>query len=452
MIDTALIGMLAARDGLIGASPEFTGYEADTLHGNESKNILGDEEYSKLKEYIQEIARQQFRLDETASPRDPVVRSKFKTIALNSMRVLGISVNETDVPLLVQKMFDDILGYGPLEKYFWDPEVTEIIVNGTKITVEKNGVEFDADEHFESIEQARETVQRMIAPTGKRLDLAEPEVNTRLFDGSRLIAQIAPIAPDGLLIDIRRFRQDLTVAMLMKGGVFSHALLDFLRAAVVSRQNIVISGGTESGKTTILNVMASFIPENERIITIEDPAELRLQHPKVRRLEARPPNIEGKGEITIRRLVKSALRMAPKRIIVGECRGAEAFDMLQAMNTGHLGSITTLHANSAWDSISRLLGMVLQTGMDLNESAVYSMIASAVDLIVHIVMDRTGRRRVDHVVEVAGTRTGEGGSVSGVELNPLWSFSVEKDDWVWVASKFLRKEKFERDGGWRCFL
>lgn len=450
MLDAALVGMLAARDGLIGPSEVESAVFSPSGEEEEKKEILEAEEYARLKEHVREITRQLFRLEETASPRDPVVRSKFKTIVLNSMRVLGITANEADVPALVQKMFDDILGYGPLEKYFWDPEVTEIIVNGTRITAEKNGVELDADEQFESIEQAREVLQRMIAPTGKRLDYAEPEVNTRLFDGSRLIAQIAPIAVDGLLIDIRRFRQDLTVTTLLKNGAFSPALLDFLRAAVVSRQNIVVSGGTGSGKTTVLNVMASFIPENERIITIEDPAELQLQHPKVRRLEARPPNIEGKGEITIRRLVKSALRMAPKRIIVGECRGAEAFDMLQAMNTGHLGSLTTLHANSAADSISRLLGMVLQTGMDLSEGAIYSMIASAVDLIVHIQMDRSGRRRVDHVVEVVGTLLSESGSVTGVKLNPLWVFDPENDDWVWVAEKFLRREKFERDGGWKC--
>lgn len=444
--DVALLGMFAARDGLISAAVEPCSEEPD------KEEIISPEVYSQLKDHVQEIVRQQFRLEETVRSRDPVIRSKFKAIALNCMRYLDIRVGTPDVPALVQRLFDDIMGYGPLERYFWDPEVTEIIVNNTKITVEKNGIEFDAEEQFESVEQARDVVQRMIAPTGKRLDYAEPEVNARLFDGSRLIAQIAPIAVDGILVAIRRFRQDLTVAELLKNGAFSRALLDFLRAAVVSRQNIVVSGGTGSGKTTLLNVLGSFIPESDRIITIEDPAELRLQHPKVRRLEARPPNIEGKGEIPIRRLVKSALRMAPKRIIVGECRGAEAFDMLQAMNTGHLGSLTTLHANSAADSITRLVGMVLQTGMDLNESAILNMIASAVDLIVHVEMDRTGRRRVDHVVEVAGIRRNEAGAASGVELNTLWAFSREKNDWVWVGRKFLRKEKLVREGGWRCSL
>ncbi|MDH7578185.1 MAG: ATPase, T2SS/T4P/T4SS family [Bacillota bacterium] len=444
--DVALLGMFAARDGLISAAVEPCSEEPD------KEEIISPEVYSQLKNHVQEIVRQQFRLEETVRSRDPVVRSKFKAIALNCMRYLDIRVSTPDVSAVVQRLFDDIMGYGPLERYFWDPEVTEIIVNNTKITVEKNGIEFDAEEQFESVEQARDVVQRMIAPTGKRLDYAEPEVNARLFDGSRLIAQIVPIAVDGILVAIRRFRQDLTVAELLKNGAFSRALLDFLRAAVVSRQNIVVSGGTGSGKTTLLNVLGSFIPESDRIITIEDPAELRLQHPKVRRLEARPPNIEGKGEIPIRRLVKSALRMAPKRIIVGECRGAEAFDMLQAMNTGHLGSLTTLHANSAADSITRLVGMVLQTGMDLNESAICNMIASAVDLIVHIEMDRTGRRRVDHVVEVAGIRRNEAGAVSGVELNPLWAFSGEKNDWVWVGRKFLRREKLVREGGWRCSL
>lgn len=436
--------MFAARDGLITA-------EAEPCPDSEEKEkVLSPEVYLQLKNHVQEIVRQQFRLEETMRSRDPVVRSKFKTVALNCMRYLDIHVDTQDVSVLVQRLFDDIMGYGPLEKYFWDPDVSEIIVSGTKIFVEKNGVEFEAEERLESIEQTRDVVQRMIAPTGKRLDYAEPEVGARLFDGSRLTAQIAPIAVDGILVTIRRFRQGLSPAELLKRGMLSRPLLEFLWAAVVSRQNIVVSGGTGSGKTTLLNVLGAFIPKGDRIITIEDPAELQLQHPRVRRLEARPPNIEGKGEIPIRRLVKSALRMAPKRIVVGECRGAEAFDMLQAMNTGHLGSLTTLHANSASDSVTRLVGMVLQTGMDLNESAILNMIASAVDLIVHIEMDRTGRRRIDHVVELAGVRRNEAGSISGVELNPLWTFDKEKGDWVWAGRKFLRKEKLVREGGWMC--
>ncbi len=235
------------------------------------------------------------------------------------------------------RLFDDILGFGPVEKYFFDQDVTEIIISGINVRVMRRGKREPVVDRFESLQHARRVVERMIAPTGRRLDLANPRVSARLFDGSRLMAHIAPVAVDGITATIRRFRQDITAEALVKNGACSAELMGFLRACVLARQNIVISGGTGSGKTTWINVLASFIPPNESIVTIEDTAELQLQHPDVRRLESRPANIEGQGEVTLRDLVADALRVFPDRIIVGECRRGEVFDMLQAMNTGHLG-------------------------------------------------------------------------------------------------------------------
>jgi pilus assembly protein CpaF len=213
---------------------------------------------------------------------------------------------------------------------------------------------------------------------------------------------------------------------------------------VVARQSIVISGGTGSGKTTLINAVGSFIPYNESIVTIEDTAELQIQHPDVRRMEARTANIEGRGQITLRDLVGDALRMIPDRIIVGECRGEEAFDMLQAMNTGHDGSLTTVHANSAQDCISRLLTLTQMASMGLEQAAIYEIIAGAVDIIVHIGRDRTGQRRILEIAEVEGTDS------RGVKLNSLWEYNRENKDWEWVAKKFKRKKKLIEDGGWKC--
>lgn len=295
MLDNSLVASLAVRDGLLELASLAS--VTDEKKNDSEGAVIDRDEYERLRAYVQDAVSEQFTYADTARPRDPAIRNRFRNIVMYAVGQLKIKIEEPDMPSLVQKLFDDILGYGPLEKYFFDPEVTEIKVNGLTIRYEKNGVEHIAPESFETIEQAYNLVQRMIAPTGRRLDLAQPEVNARLFDGSRLIAQIAPVAVDGILITIRRFRQDITIADLISKGAVSAEIVDFLQASVKARLNIVVSGSTSSGKTTWLNNLASFIPASESIITIEDPAELQLQHPDVRRLEARPKSIEGTGEI-----------------------------------------------------------------------------------------------------------------------------------------------------------
>jgi len=438
-VDYALLGTLAVRDGMLQMESE--------LVSNDKEEIIDRDNYERLKSHVQELVRQQFSLADTANVRTPVVRSKFRTIAENAMRNLGIQVTEADMHILVQKLFDDILGYGVLEKYFFDPSITDIIVNNTEIRIIKNGKRMVAEDKFEDTYQAHTILDRMLAPTGRKIDSSTPRVNARLFDGSRLHACVTPTAVDGILITIRRFPEVISVDTLIKNSTLSKQLLEFLRACVVARQSIVISGGTGSGKTTLINAIGSFIPYDESIITIEDTAELQIQHPDVRRMEARTANIEGKGQITLRDLVQDALRMIPDRIIVGECRGEEAFDMLQAMNTGHEGSLTTVHANSAQECINRLLTLTQMASMGLEQAAIYEIIAGAVDIIVHVGRDKTGQRKILEIAEVAGTDEHH-----GVKLNTLWKYDRKNKNWKWVAKDFIRKKKLIEDGGWKCSL
>ena len=438
-VDYALLGTLAVRDGMLQMESESV--------SNDKEEIIDRDNYARLKSHVQELVRQQFSLADTANVRTPVVRSKFKTIAENAMRNLGIQVTEADMHILVQKLFDDILGYGVLEKYFFDPEITDIIVNNTEIRVIKKGKRMIAEDRFEDTYQAHTILDRMLAPTGRKIDSSTPRVNARLFDGSRLHACVTPTAVDGILITIRRFPEVISVDTLIKNSTLSKQLLEFLRACVVARQSIVISGGTGSGKTTLINAIGSFIPYDESIITIEDTAELQIQHPDVRRMEARTANIEGKGQNTLRDLLQDALRMIPDRIIVGECRGEEAFDMLQAMNTGHEGSLTTVHANSAQECINRLLTLTQMASMGLEQAAIYEIIAGAVDIIVHVGRDKTGQRKILEIAEVAGTDEHH-----GVKLNTLWKYDRKNKNWKWVAKDFIRKKKLIEDGGWKCSL
>lgn len=442
-IDSFLVASLAVRDGL--ATYDVLPTSKTDYTNNE---IMSGDAYRALRWKIQAVVREQFTLEEThpSKARNPVTRSKFNELVI---RNLDADIKEPDIPALTTRLFNDILGYGPLEEYFNDPEVTEIKVNGTQIKVEKKGVEIEVKEQFENIEQTVDLIRRMISLTGRRIDAAEPEVNARLHDGSRLIAQISPIAVEGAMITIRRFRQDITATSLIQNRAVSSEIMDFLKAAVAVRSNMVIAGGTSSGKTTWLNVLASFISDNHSVITIEDPAELQLQHPDVRRIEARPPNIEGKGEYTQSDGVKSSLRMAPDIVIVGECRREEAFDMLQAMNTGHLGSMTTIHCNSAHHAVDRLENMVAQAGMNLPHDAILNQIADAIDIIVYVVQDSTGRRRLDHIVEIVGTERAGDGRTVGVIINPLWQYNPDTDSWEWIAHDFKRRDKFAL-GGWIC--
>ena len=332
---------------------------------------------------------------------------------------------------IFQDVMNDMMGFGPIQPLLDDEEITEIMVNGPKkVYVEKKGqlersnVTFDDDAHVIRI------IERIILPLGRRVDTDSPTVDARLPDGSRVNAVVPPVAIDGPSITIRKFRRDkLTIGQLVEYNSLTQNMAELLRACVLARLNIVISGGTGSGKTTLLNVLSGFIPVNERIITIEDAAEMQLQQDHVLRLETRPASVDGSGETTIRDLVRNSLRMRPDRIVVGECRGGEALDMLQAMNTGHDGSLTTLHANTPRDALSRLETLVLMAGMDLPLKVVRQQISSAVDLIVQQSRLKDGTRKITAITEVAGmegdtivltdvfkfelTGIGEGGKVLG---------------------------------------
>ena len=305
---------------------------------------------------------------------------------------------------LFEQIVAEILGFGPLEPLLADETITEIMVNGPKnIYIERKGLISRADVTFENDDHVLRIIDRIVAPLGRRIDESSPTVDARLPDGSRVNAVIPPISLVGPVITIRKFSKiPLTVDDLIRFGSITPELVEFLRACVVSRCNIIVSGGTGSGKTTLLNVLSGFIPDDERIVTIENAAELQLRQEHVVTLESRPPNIEGRGEITIQDLVVNSLRMRPDRIVVGECRAGEALDMLQAMNTGHDGSLTTLHSNSPRDTLARLEVMCLMAGMDLPVRAIREQVSSAVDLIVHQERLRDGTRKVTKVTEVQG--------------------------------------------------
>jgi pilus assembly protein CpaF len=303
-----------------------------------------------------------------------------------------------------QEIADDILGYGPLEPFLRDETVTEIMVNGARdVYVERGGVIEPADVSFSDDAHVLRIIDRIVSQVGRRVDEASPMVDARLPDGSRVNAIIPPLALRGPTLTIRKFSQDpYTLADLATFGSVTPTAASFLGACVRGKVNVLVSGGTGSGKTTLLNALSAFVPGNERVVTIEDAAELQLQQRHVVALESRPPNVEGEGEVRIRELVRNALRMRPDRIIVGEVRGAETLDMLQAMNTGHEGSLTTIHANTPRDAVHRLEMLVLMGGVELPVRAIREQIASAFDLIVHLVRLVDGTRRVSRITEVAG--------------------------------------------------
>jgi pilus assembly protein CpaF len=316
----------------------------------------------------------------------------------------GLALTRAERVRMLEQITDEIIGLGPLEPLLRDETVTEIMVNGPRqVYIERNGrleltnVVFQNDDHVMRI------IDRIIAPIGRRIDESSPMVDARLTDGSRVNAIIPPLSLIGPVITIRKFSASpFTVDDLIRFGTSTPEMFDFLRACVEARLNIFVSGGTGSGKTTTLNVLSSFIPNDERIITVEDAAELQLRQEHVVTLESRPPNIEGRGAVPIRELVRNCLRMRPDRIIVGECRGGEALDMLQAMNTGHDGSMSTGHANSPRDMLARLETMVLMAGVDLPLRAIREQVSSAVDLIVHQSRLKDGSRRIEYITEVQG--------------------------------------------------
>ncbi|HLD82478.1 MAG TPA: ATPase, T2SS/T4P/T4SS family, partial [Candidatus Omnitrophota bacterium] len=307
---------------------------------------------------------------------------------------------------LVKEIADEALGFGPLEDLIDDPEVTDIMVNNKdEVYIERHGKIELTSKKFVSNEQVKTIIERIIAPIGRRIDESVPMVDARLPDGSRVNAIIPPLSLTGPSLTIRKFRKErFKIEELIGLNTLNSSMSEFIKACVVSRKNIIVSGGTGSGKTTVLNVLSAFIPERERIVTIEDAAELKLHQEHWVRLESRPPNIEGKGAVPIRDLFRNTLRMRPDRIIIGECRGIETMDMLQAMNTGHDGSMTTIHANSTHDVLTRLDSMILMAGVELPIRAIREMIASAIDVIVHTARLSDGTRKIIQITEVAGMK------------------------------------------------
>ena len=343
----------------------------------------------------------------------------------------AIKDNPFAIPLgdrerLVEELISEILGLGPIEPLLKDPSVTEVMVNGPdSIYIERKGRLQKTDVRFRNTEHLMHIIDRIVTAVGRRVDESSPMVDARLADGSRVNVIIPPLSLIGPCVTIRKFSKDvLTVDKMIEFGSFDQRMAEFLEDCVKGRLNIVVSGGTGSGKTTLLNVLSSYVPATERIVTLEDSAELQLKQDHVVTLETRPPNIEGEGEVTMRDLVRNALRMRPDRIIVGECRTGEALDMLQAMNTGHDGSMTTAHANSARDVLSRLETMVLMSGMELPLRAIRSQIASAVDIIVQIARLRDGSRKIINIAEVTGM---EGDIITLQDLFYFENHGVDQD-------------------------
>jgi pilus assembly protein CpaF len=365
---------------------------------------IADDPYADLKarvhhQCIEKLGPELFRGDTSEDLTDQVYRAVTEELALDRTPLTREERRE-----IVRQLTDDILGYGPIEPLLRDESVTEVMVNGfDRVFVERSGKLERTDVRFVDDSHVMRIIDKIVSQVGRRVDEASPMVDARLPDGSRVNAIIPPLALNGPTMTIRKFSRDpYTVNDLISFGTLTARSAQFLAAAVKGKLNILISGGTGTGKTTTLNAMSAFIPQDERIVTIEDAAELQLQQDHVITLESRPSNIEGTGEIKIRELVRNALRMRPDRIIVGEVRGAETLDMLQAMNTGHEGSLTTIHANSPRDALARLETLVLTAGVELPHRAIREQIASAFDLLVQIQRLVDGSRRVTHVSEVMG--------------------------------------------------
>lgn len=329
---------------------------------------------------------------------------KFEEAITKMLLEEDVILAKTERQKVIQEIKDEVLGFGPIEPLLRDEDISEVMINHAKqVYIERKGKLVLSDVVFRDDDHVLRVIEKIITPLGRRCDESTPYVDARLPDGSRVNAIIPPLALKGPCVTIRKFKKDpLTIEDLIRFGSLSREMADFLKACVLARLNLVVSGGTGSGKTTTLNVISSFIPDDERIITCEDAAEIQLRQEHVITLESRPPNIEGKGAVTIRDLVRNCLRMRPERIVVGECRGGEALDMLQAMNTGHDGSMTTVHSNDPRDSISRLETLVMMAGMNLPQRAIREQISRAVNIIVQQSRLKDGSRRITYITEVQG--------------------------------------------------
>lgn len=401
-----------------------TGVEGhDGFESNEA--VRTQDEYSDLKRKVHTDLIELLNKEESdgAIPkkgRDEYIKNKIEGL----VNATGITVTRAEKNRIVREILNDVIGLGPIEPLLENPDITEIMVNGPySVYVERRGKLELSDAQFTNNEHVMNVINRIVSSVGRRIDESSPMVDARLSDGSRVNAIIPPLALTGPTVTIRKFsKRPLTVNDLIRFNSVSPKMMSFLEACVKGKTNIIVSGGTGSGKTTLLNVLSSYIPESDRIITIEDAAELQLRQNHVITLESRPANIEGVGQITIRDLVRNALRMRPDRIIVGEVRSGETLDMLQAMNTGHDGSLTTAHANSPRDLISRLETMVLMSGMEMPVRAIREQVSSALDLIVHQSRMKDGTRKIVSITEVVGM---EGDTITLQELFGYRSSGVD---------------------------
>jgi len=382
---------------------QFKHHLIDTVaHMMEKDHVLLDENHQVIEGYLEQIYQE-----------------------LNP----GLGFSDSIKTRMFKEVLDEMLGFGPIQPLLDDPDITEVMVNGIdKIYVERNGKITKTDVTFADDNQIIRLIERIILPLGRTIDSNNPTVDARLPDGSRVNAVIPPVMIEGPCITIRKFQTDkLGFEQLIKMGSISENMVQLLRACVIGRLNILISGGTGSGKTTLLNVLSGFIPENERIITIEDAAELQLQQEHVLKMETRPPNVEGRYGKSIRDLVTNSLRMRPDRIVVGECRSGEALDMLQAMNTGHDGSLTTVHANSPRDAADRLETLSLMAGLDLPSRVIRKQIASAIDVIIQISRFSDGTRKVTSITEISGM---EGEVITMTEIFKFEQRKIDQDGTV----------------------
>ncbi|HEU4759520.1 MAG TPA: CpaF family protein [Dehalococcoidia bacterium] len=357
-----------------------------------------------------------------ADERRKVVEQATETVLRREMPGVGGITRDQ----IVSRVVDEVVGLGPIDAMIRDPSISEVMVNAPdEVYFEREGILYLSDVRFRDADHIHRIIERIIAPLGRRVDESSPMVDARLPDGSRVNVIIPPVSPKSPTITIRKFRADkLTMEDLIKAGTIAEEMADFLRACVKLRLNMLISGGTGTGKTTFLNALSASIPESERIVSIEDPVEIKMQQPHVVSLEARPSNIDGKGEITQRDLLRNSLRMRPDRIIIGEVRGPEAFDMLNAMNTGHEGSLSTVHANSPRDALARVENMVLMANLELPDRAIREQMASALHLMVQLARFTDGVRRVTHITEISGM---EGQVVTMQDLFRFEQSGVDED-------------------------
>jgi pilus assembly protein CpaF len=382
-------------------------------NGNGSENA--PRTFQEMKSRLHRVLINRMDLSKLASLTPEQVHAEVSRLAESVLAQEAMPLSTIEKERLVNDVQHELFGLGPLEPLLADPTISDILVNSPQtIYIERNGKLEVTDVAFKDDEHLMRVIERIVSSVGRRIDESSPMVDARLKDGSRVNAIIPPLSIDGAILSIRRFgAEPLTMDMLIEKKALTKEIADMLHMCVAARLNTMISGGTGAGKTTLLNALSASIPDDERIVTIEDSAELQLQQPHVVRLETRPPNIEGRGEVTQRDLVRNALRMRPDRIVIGEVRGGEAIDMLQAMNTGHDGSLTTVHANTPRDALSRLETMIQMTGMRLSERAMRQQIAAAVDLVLQVARLSDGSRRVTSISEITGM---EGDTITMQEI------------------------------------